>query len=338
MRRVFIVACFLFVFLCIAPNTDAQVDEISEVVGLPIPIGSPVIYGQVIIRNIPRGEKRPIIYVYLRNGGAQLDKYQANDRGYWYFLKTPIDGHAITYEIDGNEVGRSIIAGGISNRFRQDVEFDWAGLRGASASKTGTVNARDKYDRSADHEKLFEKAMSAVRAKKADEAIKDLTDLLQTDPKDHVAWMTLGTVYYGEKKNEDARKAYAKEIELKPDYFLANLNLGRLELSEKAIEKALIPLTKAVEVEPNSADANHLLGEALLQARKGSMAVGFLNKAIELDPVGKAELHLRIAALYNAAGYKDMASAEYKKLLEKVKDHPDRKKLEQYIKDNPPKQ
>lgn len=83
---------------------------------------------------------------------------------------------------------------------------------------------------------------------------------------------------------------------------------------------------------------NHLLGEALLQGRKGSMAVGYLNKAIELDPVGKAELHLRIAALYNAAGYKDMASAEYKKFLEKVKDHPDRKKLEQYIKDNPPKQ
>ena len=90
MRHVFIVACFLFVSLYIAPNTFAQVDEISEVVGLPIPIGSPVIYGQVIIRNIPRGEKRPIIYVYLRNGGAQLDKYQANDRGYWYFLKTPI--------------------------------------------------------------------------------------------------------------------------------------------------------------------------------------------------------------------------------------------------------
>lgn len=321
--------------------THAQVDDVSEVVGLPIPIGAPVIYGQVIIRNVPKGERRPTIFVYLRNGGAQLDKYQTNDKGYWYFLKSPIDGHALTFEVDGMEIGRSIIASGGSNRFRQDIEVDWVQVKGAatgaSAKPSGVVSARDIYQRSADADKAFEAASAANRSGKADEALKLFNDIVARDEKDHNAWMQIGAIHYGAKRFDDARAAYAKALALKPDYFLANLNMGRLELSQKNYEPAIAVLVKAVEVEPKSADANHLLGEAYLQNKKGSLAVGFLNKAIELAPVEKAELHLRLAALYNAVGLKDRAALEYKAFLEKVKEHPDRKKLEQYVRDNLPK-
>ena len=319
----------------------AQVDDVSEVVGLPIPIGASVIYGQVIIRNVPKGERRPTIFVYLRNGGAQLDKYQANDKGYWYFLKSPIDGHALTYEVDGMEVGRTIIAAGGSNRFRQDIDLDYVQVKGAiagtSTKPSGVVSARDMYQRSADADKAFESASAANRAGKPDEALKLFNDIVAKDPKDHNAWMQVGAIHYWAKRFDESRTAYAKALELKPDYFLANLNLGRLELSQKNYEPAIAALGKAVEVDPKSADANHLLGEAYLQNKKGSLAVGFLNKAIELAPVEKAELHLRLAALYNGAGLKDRAALEYKAFLEKVKEHPDRKKFEQYVKDNPPK-
>lgn len=339
MRRVPVFAAVFLLTVVLNSAATAQVDEVSEVVGLPIPIGQPVIYGQVMIRNLPRGEKRPIIYVYLRNGGAQLDKYQANENGYWYFLKRPIDGHAITYEVDGNEVGRSIIAGGISGRFRQDVEFDWNALHGATLQKarSSTVSAKDRYDRPAETSAAFEAAVASIKDNRSDDAVRMFNEIVQKDPKDHVAWMLIGTVYYGNKKMSEARRAYSKAIELKPDYFLAYLNFGKLEMSEKAYDKAVGALTRAVEIDANSADANHLLGESLLQMKKGSLAVGFLNRAIALDPVGKADLHLRLASLYNAAGYKGLASAEYKQFLSKVKDYPDRKTLEQYIKENPPK-
>jgi Tfp pilus assembly protein PilF len=62
--------------------------------------------------------------------------------------------------------------------------------------------------------------------------------------------------------------------------------------------------------------------------------VGYLNKAIELDPLGKAEVHLRLAMLYNGAGMKDKAAAEYEKFLEKKPDYGDKKRLQQYILDN----
>ena len=64
------------------------------------------------------------------------------------------------------------------------------------------------------------------------------------------------------------------------------------------------------------------------------MAVGFLNEAIKLDPLGMADAHLRLATLYNAAGMKDKAAAEYEAFLKKRPDYPDRKKLEQYIAEN----
>ena len=316
-----------------------QVDDVSQVTGLPIPIGASVIYGQVMIRNVPRGERKPTVFVYLRNGGAQIDKYQANDNGYWYFLRTPVDGHALTFEVDGMEIGRAIIAGGISNRFRQDVEVNWNQIRGASKtpSSTAVYSARDRYARDESAEKAFERALVASRDGKADEALTLFNGIVAKDEKDHNAWMQIGSMHYAAKRNDEARTAYSRAITLKPDYFVANLNLGKLELSQKNYDAAVVAFSKAVEIDPKSADANHLLGESHLQNKKGSLAVNFLNKAIELAPVEKAEIHLRLAALYNGAGMKDRAALEYKAFLEKIKDHPEKKKFEQYVKDNLPK-
>lgn len=338
MRKLILSFVLIYAFTCISQDVFAQVDDVSEVTGLPIPIGAPVIYGQVMIRNFPKGERRPFIVVYLRNGGAQLDKYQTNDKGYWFFLKNPTDGHALTFEVDGIEVGRAIIASAGSHRFRQDVELDWNALKGGSTGPSGNavVSTRDRYERSVNAEKMFEKALSTRNAD-SERSLKMFMEIVHKDDKDYNAWMQIGAVHYSAKRMDDAKNAYNKSLQLKPDYLLALLNLGRLEFSQKNYEAAIPVLLKAVGTDPKSADANHLLGESYLQIKKGSLAVGYLNKAIEIAPVEKAEIHLRLAALYNAVGLKDRASSEYKAFLEKVKDHPDKKKFEQYIKDNAPK-
>jgi tetratricopeptide (TPR) repeat protein len=71
--------------------------------------------------------------------------------------------------------------------------------------------------------------------------------------------------------------------------------------------------------------------DAYPQIKKGSKAVGYLNEAIKLDPAGKADAHLLLAALYNGAGMKDKAAAEYEAFLKQKPDYADRKKLEAYI-------
>ena len=47
-----------------------------------------------------------------------------------------------------------------------------------------------------------------------------------------------------------------------------------------------------------------------------------------------AEVHLRLALLYNGAGMKDKAAVEYEEFLRKRPDCADRKKLEKYIAEN----
>ena len=60
----------------------------------------------------------------------------------------------------------------------------------------------------------------------------------------------------------------------------------------------------------------------------------YLNQAISLDPTGMADAHLRLAALYNGAGMKEKAVAEYEQFLKKKPDYPHKAKLEKYIADN----
>ncbi len=91
----------------------------------------------------------------------------------------------------------------------------------------------------------------------------------------------------------------------------------------------------ATELDPNSARAFQLLGETYLLARQGTLAVEALNEAIRLDPIGMAGCHLQMAHLYELAGAKQLAAKEYKLFLAKVPDHPDKKKFEKFIKDNP---
>jgi tetratricopeptide (TPR) repeat protein len=112
---------------------------------------------------------------------------------------------------------------------------------------------------------------------------------------------------------------------------LAFLNLGRLLSVQKKYEAAIEPLTEAVKLSATSPEANFMLGEAYLQIKKGSKAVPYLTDAAKL---GKAEAHLRLATLYNAAGMKDKAALEYEEFLKKRPDYKDRKTLEQYITDN----
>ncbi len=330
-----VLPAFLASIVLFSLTVTAQVDEVSEATGLPIPIGTPVIYGQVSFNNFPRNQQKPIVWVYLMNGGFQIDKRQTNRGDYYYFLQRPVNGYTLMFEVAGREVGRVTLAAGISNRLRQDITIDWLSISGAERTPPpGVVYAGVKYDRDDSAQANFDLGMAAVKEGNNSAAIKHFQDVVNSDGKDFVAWMMLGTVLMTEKKINEARKAFATSLELRSDYLLTLINYGKLELAEKNFSQAEKLLVYAVELEPASAEANHILGETYLQAKRGSLAVGYLNKAIELAPIEKAEIHLRLAALYDGAKMKDRAVAEYKMFLDKVKGHPEENQIRKYISDN----
>ena len=325
----------------------AQDDEARAASGLPQMIGrrpcaNPAIgsdaslSGSINVIGMPEGSKSPSLSVTVLSNGSVVQRERVKARDSFSFACVPRYGVTLIVEADGLEIGSyplgSLNPPPLSNR--QEINVTWAQIGGAVARQVAVVSVRNSYARTAENQKAFEKAAASLKEKKPENSIKLFKAITERDANDFVAWTELANLYFTDNKPAEAEAAYAKAMALKPDFMPALMNAGKLYISQKKPDQAIEILTKAVAAEPQSADANQYLGEAYLLARKGSAAVTYLEKAIELKPIAKAEIHLRLAALYNAANLKERAVAEYKKFLEKVPDHPEKAKIEKYISDN----
>ena len=215
---------------------------------------------------------------------------------------------------------------------RKDIELQWTNKTPGSLGPQ-TVSA-DVCNHTPANEVLFKRAIDDLKNKTYDSAISLLNQIVSNDARDCAAWTELGTAYFRKGNLDDADKGYRRALQERPSYVPALVNLGKLRLARKNFEGAIESLTLALKEQPSSADVNLLVGEAYLQIKKGSKAVGYLNEAIRLDPIGKAEAHLRLAALYNGAGLRDKAAAEYQLFLAKRPDYPEKETIQQYIKAN----
>ena len=299
-------------------------------------LGVHVLYGDLQVEDGGGTGSKPLMYeVQLFNqGGTPVGRQFVGAGGRFRFQNLKEGVYELAVVVEGDEVARvraEIAFSPYQQDYRQDLTLKWTG---AGNHKTGAVSATDYYKRSSANEALFTKSKEATDQKRYDDAIVTLQQLVAQDPKDFQAWTELGTVFLFKERYDDSEAAYQKAIAERPTFFLAHLNLGRLRYVLKKFDGAIEPLTEAVKIQPASADANYYLGESYLQIKKGSKAVGYLYEALKLDPKGRADVHLHLAALYNAAGLKDKAAIEYEEFLKKKPDYPDRKKLEQYITDN----
>ena len=239
-------------------------------------------------------------------------------------------------EIDSSEVGvysiGSLAAPPQTNY--QDVTVSWSAAGESLKRRNEVISARNAYPRSDANQKAFEKALDRVLEKKTDDARKLFEQLLKQDPNDFVAWTELGNLQFNKDQFDDAAVSYDRALSLKPDHLNALFGAGRANLALKKLDRSIQVLTTALSQSPDSADINHYLGEAHLQNKKGSLALVYMRRAIELAPDAKADLHLRIGWLYNAAGAKNLAVEEYKQLLQKKPDHPLKTDLLKYISEN----
>jgi tetratricopeptide (TPR) repeat protein len=279
----------------------------------------------------------PITYnliLYTRTGNV-IGRQSITNNGRYRFFDLSNGEYFIVVELANEEVARIpvMIQELRKTDIRRDIELEWRGGSKNSAA-AGTVSADMVYERTPENKARFEKAMEAMRRKDNKQAAALLGEIVAADPRDFIAWTDLGTIRFKENRLDEAERAYLHALEAKPSFLLALLNLGKTRIAGKNFDGAIETLAEAVRQHPQSADANYFLGEAYLQIKKGSKAVGYLYESLKLDPTGHAEAHLRLAALYNAAGLKEKAAVEYEEFLKKKPDYPDRKKLEQYIKEN----
>ena len=273
------------------------------------------------------------LILYTR-GNEVVARQRVSNGGRYQFNNVFNGDYYLAVELDSAEIARMpiLIPANAVEHIRNDLEFRWKPTMGAGA-KTPV----DTYNRTGQNRALYQRASHEIDGKNFTQAIATLREVVEADPKDYPAWSDLGMVYFIQKDLEAAEKSYTSAVQAKPDHVAALVNLGRVRLARKNNEGAIEPLEAALKADPKSATANYFLGEAYLGLKKGSKAVGYLNEALKLDPIGMADAHLRLGALYNLAGYKDRAAAEYEQYLLKKPDYPERKKLTDYIEANKPK-
>lgn len=271
------------------------------------------------------------VILYTR-GNEVFGRQRVGNNGRYRFNNVFNGDYYLAVELDNIEIARMpvLIAANAVEQIRQDLEFRWkAGAR----PNPGVIEA-DAYNRTSQSRALYQRATHEIGTRNFTQAIATLRSLVEADPKDYPAWTDLGMVYFIQKDLEAAENSYTGAVQAKPDHLAALVNLGRVRLARKNNEGAVESLEAALKADPKSAPANYFLGEAYLALKKGSKAVGYLNEALKLDPLGMADAHLRLATLYNLAGYKDRAAAEYEQFLQKKPDYPEKKKLTDYIEAN----
>ena len=296
--------------------------------------GNMTLWGDVKIDDSKAATPAPssVIVVIYNQAGRMVGRQTVSSRGRYRFTNLLAGEYEIVIEAEDREIARTRIDLVMSSDIgtRQDFEFEWKS-NAAPKSPVAVISAADVYDRPPANQSLFRQAQEAVEKKKYDRAVTFLRQILDGDKQDFQVWTLLGTVYLVQEKQSEAERAYESALGVRPAFTLALLNLGRLRASQKRFDEALPLLTRAAETQPQSAEAHYMAGEAYLQIKKGSKAIPHLNEAARL---GRPEAHLRLAWLYNAAGLKDKAAAEYGEFLKKRPDHPERKKFEEYIRTN----
>jgi tetratricopeptide (TPR) repeat protein len=308
-------------------------------VGLTQRGGGHVLFGDFKVDERRVGGLKPQVFQIslCRLAGNPIYHQTVSNNGRYRFLDVLNGEYDLVVEMEGQEVARIHILLNelIKTDIRRDIYLEWKpDFPARDQNKVQVLSVTDLYQRGAGNSSRFLTAQERMNKKDYVEAVKLLDQIVTIDPKDFEAWTELGTAHFQLGQMTDAEKGYLRALQERSSFFPAVLNMGKLNLVQKKYDDAVEVLTRAVQLHPDSADANFFLGEACLQIKKGSKAVSFLNEAIRLDPVGKAEAHLRLAALYNAAGMKQKAAAEYQLFLEKRPDYPGKQKLERYIAEN----
>ncbi|HLL99597.1 MAG TPA: tetratricopeptide repeat protein, partial [Pyrinomonadaceae bacterium] len=279
------------------------------------------------------GAKLPNVTVIFEDGQQSTARLTVGKSGNYCFKRKSGGSGTLIIEVDGIEAARRTLTSFGSAQQREDFEIFLTQSQKTPAP--GVISAKFSHPANPKTVELYKKTAEAENRKNINQAIEHLKEIVSIDAADFIAWAKLGALYAEKNSLPEAEAAFRKSLELKIEYTPAWMHVGKIRVAQKQFEAAIEIFKHIITLEPTSARAFQLLGEAYLQARQGSLGAQALNEAIRLDPIGMAESHLQLAHLYQLAGAKQQAAREYKLFLTKVPNHPDKKKFEEFIRNNP---
>jgi len=321
-------------------GADAQVDDFCREFGLRPTLDDleskiPYIYGRVTLKGHDPSAKFPLITVNFLDARQTQRRLTIERSGNYCFRRNTSGGGTLIVEVEGVESARKQISSIGAAHTREDFEVYLIQGQQQQIGRPGVVSAKYSRPRNDKTVELYQKAAEAEAAGLTNAAIAAVKEIVAIDREDFVAWSKLGSLYFAQNALKDAEKTFRRALEIRGDYTPALINLGTVAAVQNYHLAAIALFQEAIKTDPTWARAYRLLGEAYLQNKQGSLGLTALDKALELDPQGMAECHLLKARLYDLAGHRKLAAAEYKAFLKKVREHPEKATFEKYVKENP---
>ena len=339
MRWLAIAALVVFAFFTLSSAAIGQGEDICREAGEAPSreIARPgrrisYVYGLVVLKGVSQGKDLPKVVVTFSDS-LQPGVRQTIGRSGSYCFRIQGTGAKLLVEVDGVEAARKSVSELNIGGLREDFEVYPSNVQ--QTAPPGVVSAKFTRPQNPGTVGLYKKTAEAEKDKQLKKELELVQQIVAVDPDDFIAWAKLGTLYLEDNSLVDAESAFRKCIKIRKDYAPALLNIGMIHAFQNRYTDAIDMFERAVASDPQNARAYRLLGEAYLQNRQGNLGLVALDEALRLDPTGMAECHLLKARLYDLAGARNLASHEYKVFLTKVKDHPDSKQFEKYVKENP---
>ena len=149
-------------------------------------------------------------------------------------------------------------------------------------------------EKKASHEK---RAEQYLKEGKLNEAVIELRNVVQLDPKDDAAYYQLGETYLKLKKGPEAFRAFSRAVSANPDNLKAQLKLGQIYLLARKTEEARKKAELLLKRTKDDTDALSLLAGVQVQEKDIDSAIGTLKKITALDP-GSFKTYLSLGRLF----------------------------------------
>jgi tetratricopeptide (TPR) repeat protein len=140
-----------------------------------------------------------------------------------------------------------------------------------------------------------------------DQAIKEYTTALQSDPDNARTYCNRGNTYGKKGDNDRAIADYTQAIRIDPNFALAYTNRGTRYRAKGDNDRAIADHTQAIRIDPNYVYAYNNRGLAYNEKGDYDRAIADCNQAIRLDP--------NFAVAYNNRGYAYRNKGDYDRAI-----------------------
>jgi hypothetical protein len=191
---------FVFLFTFVYADLGFSQGVPNDPNHLPQPIGGistdkridgMTVTGKVMLEGFPANQEKPSIFIIVYHNGRLNQQQRVSDNGSYMLNNVPRQNSVLVVEIEKNEVAQHQIVRSPSSSLSQDFFVTWAQVKN-SVGKAGVISAKDFYQRSDDHQKLFDKAHSAIKENKEVMIIRNyLTKLIRPSKKIKTIWLSI---------------------------------------------------------------------------------------------------------------------------------------------------